>query len=149
MSDDYERALRDLAAVRRNAPNHALLDQAYGELYYTYAVRYTRMSQEAPLDYLREEYATRAVENMELAKKSFERALLTDPVNEATYVHLISIAMMERNPAKAQQWIDAYRRGPEGVTEPEFLEIHRRNTRIDEMEQRLRLAPFYYFPTER
>lgn len=149
LSDDYERALRDLAAVRRNAPNHALLDQAYGELYYTYAVRYTRMSQEAPLDYLREEYATRAVENMELSKKSFERALLTDPVNEATYVHLISIAMMERNPAKAQQWIDAYRRGPEGVTEPEFLEIHRRNTRIDEMEQRLRLAPFYYFPTER
>ena len=145
--DDYERAVRDLQAVRRSAPNHALLDQAFGELYYTYAVRYTRMSQVEKLDYLRDEYTRKAVENMELAKKSFERALLTDPVNEATYVHLISIAMMERNPAKAQQWIDAYRRGPEGVTEPEFLEIHRHNRRIDEMEQRLREAPFYYFPT--
>ena len=77
---------------------------------------------------------------------SFRRSLLIDPVNEATYVYLTSIAMMERDPAAAQTWIDAYRRGPEGVTEPEFLETHKHNARIDAQERRLRQPPFNYFP---
>lgn len=144
--NDYERALRDLDLVQSRAPNHALLHQAYGEFYYSYAVYYTKLSQTAPLAYQREEYEQKAVENMELAKKSFRRSLLIDPVNEATYVYLTSIAMMERDPAAAQTWIDAYRRGPEGVTEPEFLETHKHNARIDAQERRLRQPPFNYFP---
>ncbi len=144
--NDYERALRDLDLVQSRAPNHALLHQAYGEFYYSYAVYYTKLSQTAPLAYQREEYEQKAVENMELAKKSFRRSLLIDPVNEATYVYLTSIAMMERDPAGAQAWIDAYRRGPEGVTEPEFLETHKHNARIDAQERRLRQPPFNYFP---
>ena len=144
--NDYDRALRDLNTVERRSPNHALLHQAYGEFYYTYAVLFTRLSQSAPLAYQREEYEQKAIENMELAKKRFRHSLLLDPVNAATYVHLTSIAMMERNPAAAQQWIDAYRRGPEGVTEPEFLQTHQHNLRLEQMEQRLRQAPFNYRP---
>lgn len=144
--NDYDRALRDLDFVRRRSPNHSLLYQAYGEFYYSYAVLFTKLSQTAELKYQREDYEKKAVENMELAKKSFERSLLTDPVNEATYAYLASIAMMERNPARAQQWIDAYRRGPDGVTEPEFLQKHKHNARMDQMQERLRRAPFNYFP---
>ncbi len=140
--NDYERVLRDLSIVRRRAPNNALLYQAYGEFYYSYAVYYTKLSQTAELDYQRKEYEAKAIENMELAKKSFQRSLLTDPVNEATYVYLTSIAMMERNPAAAQAWIDAYRRGPAGVTEPEFLKTHQQSARLAQMQQQLRLPPF-------
>ena len=86
---------------------------------------------------------------MELAKQNFRRSLLTDPVNEATYAYLASIALMERNPAQAQEWIDAYRRGPEGVSEPEFLQTHRHNARMEQLEQRLRLPPFNYSPSGR
>lgn len=146
LANDYDRALRDLEQVRKQAPNNALLYQAYGEFYYTYAVHYTKLSQTAELAYQRQEYEQKAVENMELAKKNFRRALLTDPVNESTYVYLASIAMMERNPAQAQAWIDAYRRGPEGVTEPEFLETHRHSIRLAQIEQKLRLPPFNYVP---
>ena len=146
---DYERVLRDLDRVRRHSPNHSLLYQAYGEFYYTFAVRYTQMSTAASLPYLRQEYEKKAVENMELAKQNFRRSLLTDPVNEATYAYLASIALMERNPAQAQEWIDAYRRGPEGVSEPEFLQTHRHNARMEQLEQRLRLPPFNYSPSGR
>lgn len=142
--NDYERVLRDLDKVKKRAPNNSLLYQAYGEFYYTYAVLYTRLSQGAELAYQRQEYEQKAVENMELAKKSFQRSLLTDPVNEATYVYLASIAMMERNPQAAQEWIDAYRRGPVGVLEAEFLETHQHSVRLAQMEQRLRLPPFNY-----
>ena len=51
--NDYERALRDLDLVQSRAPNHALLHQAYGEFYYSYAVYYTKLSQTAPLAYQR------------------------------------------------------------------------------------------------
>ena len=146
--NDYERVLRDLDVVRRRSPNHALLHQTYGEFYYGYAVYYTELSKKESLAYQRREYEKEAVKNMELAKKSFQRSLLLDPVNEATYMFLISIAMMERDPAGAQAWIDAYRRGPEGVTEPEFLQTHKHNARIDAQERRLRQPPFNYFPPE-
>ncbi len=144
--NDYDRALRDLDIVARRAPNHALLHQAYGEFYYTYAVLFTQLSQTAPLAYQRAEYEQKAVENMELAKKSFRHSLLLDPVNAATYVYLVSISMMERDPASAQAWIEAYRRGPQAVTEKEFLQTHQHEPRLEQMEQRLRLPPFNYNP---
>lgn len=146
LPNDYDRVLRDLDIVRRSAPNHALLYQAYGEFYYTSAVMYTKMARQAQLAYQREDYEKKAVENMELAKQSFRRSLLTDPVNENTYVHLASIAMMELNAPQAQNWIDAYRRGPAGVTEKEFLKTHEHSARLEQMERRLRQPPFNYFP---
>lgn len=144
--NDYERALRDLAFVEKHSPNNSLLHQAYGELYYMTAVLYTRLSQETSLPYQRQEYEQKAIENMELAKQRFQRSLLIDPVNESTYIYLTSIAMMERNPAQAQAWIDTYRRGPAAVTEEEFLKTHRQSIRLAQMEQQLRQAPFYYYP---
>ncbi len=144
--NDYDRALRDLNTVQRRSPDHALLYQAYGEFYYSYAVYFTKLSMTAPVAYQRQDYEKKAVENMELAKKSFKRSLLLDPVNEATYAYLASISMMERDPAAAQNWIDAYRRGPEDVTEEAFLQTHKHNARMDQLEQRLRQPPFNYFP---
>lgn len=143
--NDYDRVLRDLSIVEQRAPNNALLHQAYGEFYYTYAVHYTRLAQAEPLAYQRAEYEKKAVENMERAKQSFRRSLLIDPVNESTYVYLTSIAMMERNPVEAQYWIDAYRRGPEGVVEESFLDTHRHSVRLAQMEQQLRQPPFSGF----
>lgn len=139
---DYERALRDLNWVRQHAPNNALLHQSYGEFYYTYAVYYTQLSLTETIASQRAEYEKKAVENMELAKKSFARSLLIDPVNEGTYIYLTSIAMMERNPAAAQAWIDAYRRGPAGVSEPEFLQTHKHSVRLAQMERQLRRPPY-------
>ena len=148
-STDYDRALKDLKYVEKHVPNHALLHQALGEFYYTYAVYFSQMSQTAELEFERMEYGQKAVENMELAKKSFRHSLLLDPVNEATYVYLTSIALMEKNPAQAQAWIDAYRRGPEGVTEPEFLQIHKKSGQLDKLQMRLWQPPFNYFPTKK
>lgn len=144
--NDYERVVRDLTFVSKHSPNNALFHQSYGEFYYTYAVRYTQLSLAEPLAYRRAEYEAKAVENMELAKKSFQHSLLVDPVNESTYVFLASIALMERNPVQAQAWIDAYRRGPQDVTEPEFLARHKQSERLDGLERRLRQPPFNYFP---
>ena len=142
---DYERVVRDLALVKQHAPNNALLYHAYGEFYYMYAKYFTQLSLNDPLDYRRAEYAKKAVENMELAKKSFQRFLLLDPVYDSTYVYMTDIAMMERNPDEAQRWIDAYRRGPQGVIEKEFLQTHEHNARLEYMEQRLRQPPFIYW----
>ena len=148
-STDYDRALKDLNYVKKHAPNHAMLDQALGEFYYSYAVYFTKMSETAELDFERLDYRQKAVENMELAKKSFARSLLLDPVHEATYVYLTSIALMEMNPAQAQAWIDAYRRGPEGVTEEAFLAVHKQAGKLDQFQLRLWQPPFNYFPTKK
>lgn len=130
-SDDYERALNDFAAVLKRAPNHSLLHQNIGQLYYAMAVRQAQGSAHAPSAAEYELFSQNARDNMAQAKRAFERSLKVDPVNESTYLFLISIALMERNPDRAQYWIDAYRRGPEGVTESEFLEKHRLNPRFD------------------
>lgn len=148
-STDYARALKDLKYVEKHAPNHAMLHQALGEFYYSYAVYFSQLSQTAELDFERNDYRQKAVENMELAKKSFRHSLLLDPVNEATYVYLTSIALMEQNPAQAQAWIDAYRRGPEGVTEEEFLQTHKRSGKLDQLQMRLWQPPFNYFPSKK
>ena len=140
--NDYERALLELDIVKRRSPNGALLHQAYGEFYYTYAVYYTRKAEQEQLALQRQEYEKKAVENMELAKASFKHALLIDPVNEATYVYLTSIAMMERNPQAAQEWINAYRRGPENVIEKEFLDTHKQSLKLSQMEWKLHQPPF-------
>ena len=74
---------------------------------------------------------------MEQAKRAFKRSLVLDPVNAETYLFLTSISLMERNPAQAQAWIDAYKRGPKGVTEEEFLEKNRHNPQINALEMQV------------
>lgn len=140
--NDYERILRDYNKTLSMAPNHALIYQEMGAFYYAAAIKYTQMSAAASGPYEYNEYRNRAVENMNRAKASFRRSLLIDPVNEMTYTHLISIALMERNAREAQAWIDAYKRGPDGVHEPEFLERHRQNPRILQLERNLQNMPF-------
>ena len=130
-SNDYERALKDFSTVLKRVPNHALIHQDIAQLYYKMAVRYLERAQTAkdPMEfYLFEQLAA---ENMVQAKIALERALQLDPVNENTYILRISIALMARDFDTASEWINAYRRGPEGVTEPEFLARHRSNPRIE------------------
>lgn len=74
---------------------------------------------------------------MEQAKRAFKRSLALDPVNAETYLFLTSISLMERNPAQAQAWIEAYKRGPKGVTEEEFLEKNRHNPQINALEMQV------------
>ncbi len=136
-SNDYERALRDFAIVLKRAPNHSLLHQNIGQLYYTMAVRQAKSAANAATKTEYQQLSQSARQNMEQAKRAFNRSLQIDPVNEATYAFLTSIALMERNPQRAQEWIDAYRRGPEGVTEPEFLEKHHKNPRFDALQKQV------------
>ncbi|OUO57013.1 O-antigen ligase family protein [Candidatus Avelusimicrobium gallicola] len=138
-SNDYERALADFAVVLKRAPNHSMVHQNIGQLYYAMAVRQAQSAGQAvnAAEYARlSQYAR---QNMEQAKRAFERSIKIDPVNPATYAFLTSIALMERNPEHAQQWIDAYRRGPAGVTEPEFLDKHRKNPQFDALQQQVDL----------
>ncbi len=138
-SDDYTRALRDYALVLKRAPNHSLLHQSIGQLYYAMAVRQAQSASKAATAQEYQTLSRYARENMAQAQRAFERSLKVDPVNEATYRFLTSIALMERNPDKAQAWIDAYRRGPEGVTELEFLEKNRTNPLFDGLQQQVNL----------
>ena len=72
----------------------------------------------------RAERVQQAEENFRQARRALERALELDPVEEKTYAYLASIALLQQKPQLAQHWIDAYRRGPDGVTEPDFLARH-------------------------
>lgn len=134
-SDDYTRALKDLNAVLARTPNHPLLHHNYGQLYLAMALRRSQQTAQAksPAEY--ELFRADAVRNMELAKKAFQRSLLTDPVNPATYFFLTQIALLERNGAAALEWIDRYRQGPAGVTEENFLQKNRENPAFAPLEQ--------------
>ncbi|MBR4592814.1 MAG: O-antigen ligase family protein [Elusimicrobiaceae bacterium] len=123
-SDDFSRALQDYAVVKRRAPNHALLYHNQGQLYYTMALNRSEAARYAPNQTVYEETKQEALQHMAKAKQSFERSLLTDPVNPDTYVYLVQIALLENQPGEAQHWIDRFRQGPAGVTEPEFLQRH-------------------------
>ncbi len=126
-STDYERALRDLNTVAARTPNHPLLHHNYGQLYFAMAMRRSQDTANAKSTAEYEMFRSDAVKNMELAKKSFQRALLTDPVNADTYFYLVQIALLERDGQRALDWIRRYRRGPEGVTEEDFLKKNREN----------------------
>jgi len=78
-----------------------------------------------------------ALDLMAKAKQSFERALVADPVNEETYAFLIQIGLLERNLDAAEKWIARYQQGPQGVTEPEFLELHKNNPRMQWVQQQI------------
>ena len=133
-SDDYTRALRDYAFVEKNSPNHPLLHHNKGQLYYTMALHRNEETQRARgrLEY--ELFKQEALQNMALAKRSFERSLLADPVNPDTYFYLIQIALLENNLEDAQHWIDTFRQGPAGVSEPEFLSRHQNSPQLDALQ---------------
>ena len=123
-SDDFSRALQDYATVQRRSPNHALLYHHRGQLYYTMALNRSEAARRAPNQVVYEEIKQEALQHMANAKQSFERALQADPVYPNTYLFLIQIALLENQPDQAQQWIDRFRQGPQGVTEAEFLQRH-------------------------
>ena len=136
-SNDYERAMKDYAFVLQHAPDHVQIHQNIGQLYYKLAVRQAQSAAHAANAAQYNELSQSARENMEQAKRAFERSLQLDPVNEHTYLFLASIALMERNPDRAQYWVNAYRRGPEGVTEEEFLQKNRQNPRFDAVQKQI------------
>lgn len=138
MSDDFERARKDLDTVAARSPNHPLLYHNYGQLYFTMAMRRSQDASRAKSQAEYELFRDDAVQNMELAKKAFERSLLADPVNPQTYFYLTQIALLERDGKTALEWINRYRQGPQGVTEEEFLKINRTNPIFAPLEQQAR-----------
>ncbi|MBE6421571.1 MAG: hypothetical protein E7027_05540 [Elusimicrobium sp.] len=134
-ANDYERALRDFQTVEKHAPNHPLLHQSKGQLFYAMALHKAQAASQAAT--AQEHFLLRneATQTMEKAKESFKRSLTTDPVNADTYAFLTSIALMERNPREALEWISRYRQGPDGVIEEEFLQKNRQNPRFFALER--------------
>ncbi len=129
---DYDRAIEDFRFVLAHNPNHALLHQDIGQLYYALAMRQLQAAQQVPAQaYFYQELAG---ENFALAKKAFSKALALDPVNPNTYILLTNMAFMRRDVNEAQHWVDVYFKGPDGVTEPEFLEQHKKNPQLRNMQ---------------
>lgn len=137
-SDDFTRALKDFDTVQARTPNHPLLHHNYGQLYFAMAMRRSQQAGQAASPAEHEMFRADAVKNMELAKKAFQRSLLSDPVNPATYFYLTQIALLERDEQTALEWINRYRQGPAGVTEEEFLKKNRENPNFWPLEQQAR-----------
>lgn len=136
---DYERAIADFRFVLTHNPNHALLHQDIGKLYYTLAMRQVQAAQQIPENAAL--YNQLAQENFSLAKKAFTKSLALDPVNPDTYALLTNMAFLRHDLTEAQYWLDVYFKGPDGVTEEEFLQKHRQNPQMQAMQthaQRLR-----------
>lgn len=125
---DYDRAMDDLSFVQKHNPNHALLNQEVGQLHYTLALRQLNQAQESPEQALL--YNQLATENFAQAKASFLKSLKLDPVNINTYLLLINMALLRHDVDEAQNWVNAYTQGPDGVTEEEFLARHRQNPQM-------------------
>ncbi len=136
-SNDFERALRDFEAVEKASPNHPLLHHNRGQLYYVMALRRSDEATHARNDGEYNWLKTEALSYMAQAKKSFQRALKSDPVNEETYAFLIQIGLLENNLDEAQTWIDRYYQGPDGVTESEFLDPLKQNPRMQLLQQQI------------
>jgi len=136
-STDYERAVKDYQIVLQRVPNHSLVYENIGELYYAMAVRFVRRAQQAQNQDEFIQYQQLASENMNQARQALEHSLLLDPVNDNTYLLLSSIALMARDFQTAQYWLNQYRQGPAQVTEKEFLARHQQNPKIENMQQNI------------
>ena len=122
---DFERAMEDFNFVLGHNPNHALLHHNLGQLYYTLAMRQLGQAQTEPAQALL--YRSLAEENLQQAKQYLTQSLRLDPVHVNTYLLLINMALITRHVDEAQAWADAYYKGPDDVTEEEFLARHREN----------------------
>ena len=132
---DYERALADLAFVQKHNPNHALLHQEKGQLYYAFAMRQLAQAQADPQQAFY--YNQLATDNFAHAKQAFLQALKLDPVNVNTYLLLINMALLRHDVSEAQNWVNAYRQGPADVTEEEFLNRNRQNPQMQAVEEHI------------
>ncbi len=132
---DYERALADLAFVQKHNPNHALLHQEKGQLYYAFAMRQLAQAQADPQQAFY--YNQLATDNFAHAKQAFLQALKLDPVNVNTYLLLINMALLRHDVSEAQNWVHAYRQGPADVTEEEFLNRNRQNPQMQSVEEHI------------
>ena len=136
-SNDFERAVKDLQAVEKASPNHPLLYQNKGQLFYTLALRRSDEAAHAKsqpeYDWLKQDALTK----MAQAKAAFERSLQADPVNEMTYAFLIQIGLLENDLQSAQYWVDRYFQGPDGVTEPDFLTPLRQNPKMQALQMQI------------
>ena len=132
---DYDRALQDFQFVQKHNPNHAMLHQDLGQLYYALAMRQLGQVQSDPGQAFL--YNQLAAENFNRASQFLTYSLKLDPVNINTYLILINIALFQQDINKAQHWVDVYQRGPEGVTEEEFLQRHRNQSKIQAVQAHL------------
>ncbi|MCI7043739.1 MAG: O-antigen ligase family protein [Spirochaetes bacterium] len=137
---DYERVLRDLQTVEKHSPNHALLQQAYGEFYFAAALKFSDRARLAANAAEYEHYKARALADMDKAQQYFEKSLLLDPVNYATYAFLSEIAVLQRRPDEARARVAAYRRGPENMTEENWLIKMAEDPRAEQLERRIQAA---------
>ena len=124
-SDDFSRALADFQIVAKRSPNHALLYHNMGQLYYKMALTRSEMSAHARSLEEHQQLRQEAIDHMAHAKESFERSLQSNPTNPESYVYLAQIGLLENNVEEAQNWLDKLYKGPDGVTEPEFLQRNR------------------------
>lgn len=129
---DFDRALADFDFVHRHNPNHALLHQDLGQLYYALAVRQLNAAQQDPAQAFL--YNQLATENFAQAKAALLYSLKLDPVNVNTYLMLINMALFRHDVTEAQNWVNAYRQGPAGVTEEEFLARHWDNPQMQALQ---------------
>ncbi len=129
---DFERALADFDFVKKHNPNHALLHQDLGQLYYALAMRQLGLAQQAPTQAFL--YNQLATENFTQAKEALLYSLKLDPVNANTYLMLINMALFRHDVQEAQNWVNAYCQGPGGVTEEEFLARHRENPQMQALQ---------------
>ena len=87
-----------------------------------------------------EHYKARALADMDKAQQHFEKSLLLDPVNYATYAFLSEIAILQRRPDEARARVAAYRRGPENMTEENWLIKMAEDPRAEQLERRIQAA---------
>ena len=132
---DFDRALADFAFAQAHVPNHALLHQNLGQLYYALAIRHLGLAQAEPAQALL--YNQLAAENFAQAKAALLYSLKLDPVNVNTYLMLINMALLRHDVTEAQNWVNTYRQGPDGVTEEEFLTRNRENPQIQAVQEHI------------
>lgn len=134
---DFDRALEDFRFVLAHNPNHAMLHQNIGQLYYTLGMHQVQAAKQVPSQsYF---YNQLAQENFDLAKKAFVKALALDPVYETTYALLANMAILRHDLDEAQYWLNSYEKGPAGVTEPDFLAKHRNNPQIQALQAQVNI----------
>ena len=131
---DYERAVADLDFVHAHNPNHALLHQESAQLHYALALQQLGQAQDPLQTAL---YTQLAHENFDQAQRYLLQSLRLDPVNVNTYLLLANIALLRRDIEQAQHWLDAYRQGPAGVSEAEFLARHQNHPQIQALQHHL------------
>jgi len=107
-SDDYTRALRGYKFIEKYVPNHTLLHHDKGQLFFSMALQRDTDVRQATNDLEYDQMKREALENMALAKESFQRALLIDGTYDETYIFLVQIALLENNLDDAQHWLDVY-----------------------------------------